>query len=196
LKVEVPPWTGFFDRTSPSARHIPITTLRIIVSNEPLPPWARWMLREPAMQCSAKITFYDSRGHSIYNTMCGRWANSPQPIPIKGVFEGKELAIMDQERLTLTSRINIYPNERELLDIVTREDGTTECVGWNNELYFPILDLSNSKWRFPEESYLVKVSIFSSGQKLEKGFHLENKKITFYLAPATEDEEKLIFAKT
>ena len=57
--------------------------LRVILFNKPLPEWAKWMLRAPALQCRATITFHHLDGRNVFGrAMSGRWASSPQPLPI------------------------------------------------------------------------------------------------------------------
>jgi hypothetical protein len=39
-------------------------------------------------------------------------------------------------RITLGSRVDIYPGENELLDIANRPYNDDNCYGWNSETYF------------------------------------------------------------
>jgi hypothetical protein len=40
------------------------------------------MVRGPALQCRAEITFHHQDGHNVFGrAMDGRWASSPEPVP-------------------------------------------------------------------------------------------------------------------
>ena len=57
--------------------------LRLKLSNKPLPWWARWMLRAPALQCRGTITFHHLDGGDFFGrAMPVRWSASPEPAPI------------------------------------------------------------------------------------------------------------------
>lgn len=106
-----------------------------------------------------------------------RWAGSPQPIPIQAFMQdGTQIQIVDPMRMTLDSRIDVYPGESEgeLLDIAGRFDDDEECYGWNNETYFCATPWRNPDWRLPHGRYLVKVTVRSSGQRCLGVFRLIN----------------------
>lgn len=97
------------------------------------------MIRLPATQCRAEITFYHLDGHSAHGrTMAGRWADTPQPIFVPLMNQSGQVIghIIDMSRLTLDSRIDIQPGESTLLDVAGRFDAEEDCYGWNNEAYF------------------------------------------------------------
>jgi hypothetical protein len=52
------------------------------------------------------------------------------------------LNIIDTMRLSLKSRIDVYPGESEPLDVAARFDDDVQCFGWSNEGYF-----SDPPWR-------------------------------------------------
>jgi hypothetical protein len=164
---------------SPSLRY---RAIRVRVSNKGLPRLFGWIVRAPALQCRGTITFHRFLdGQNLFgNAMTGRWANGPQPnsIPVTNVANGKvEFAILDPERLSGGSAIDIYPGESEPLDIVVRFDNDENCYGWNNETYFlqpPALLGRNPKWKLGHDPFLVKITIGSSGQKCEGVFQLIN----------------------
>lgn len=154
---------------------------RLYLENKQLPIWARWMLRSPAVQCNGTITFHDLRGNDIFGAgMSVRWAASDQPLAIEGITEdNKRFVVFDPTRLTLTSRIDVYPGieERQLLDVAVRLDDETDCYGWNNEAYLQPNEKylwRTPRWRIPPGEYLVKVSISSSGGKCTANFRLIN----------------------
>ena len=173
--------------------------LRVYLENKPLPRWAGWMVRAPALQCRATITFHHlDDGQKVFDrTMSGRWSGSPEPVALPVVGPGgQQFQMLDFSRLTLESRIDVYPGERELLDIVARFDNDDECYGWNNEAYF-----SQPIWRNPARKldkgrYLVKVIITSSGQKCIDYFRISNEvtRTDFRLDPATPIERGRVVA--
>jgi len=144
------------------------------------------MTRAPALQCKATIAFHHLDGQNIFGrSMEGRWAGSPEPTVIEGVGELShpsddrppdpiKLTIIDRMRLTLKSRIDVYPGESEDLDIVARLDEDEHCYGWNNETYLCSTPWRNPRWRLARGRYLVRVTVASSGQKCVGTFRLVN----------------------
>jgi hypothetical protein len=90
-------------------------TVRVWVSNETLPGWARyWMDRASALQCRATITFHHLDGQKVFEkAMEGRWAGSLEPVALPVVGPGGEqFQIVDFARLILVSQMDIYPAKR------------------------------------------------------------------------------------
>jgi hypothetical protein len=118
--------------------------LRVKLFNKPLPGWVWWMVREPAVNCRAAISFQHLDNQDVFGrTMEGRWAKLPVGRPD-------------------TSRIDVYPGDTEVLDVAARFDDHAECYGWNNEAYFP--GPYNPDWKLGHGRYVVEVVIRSSGQ--------------------------------
>src|SRR6266852_146016 len=126
LSIEAPPLDNTYPPTAPARN---MRSLRVNLFNQPLPQWARWMVRAPALQCRATITFHHLDGQNVFGrTMGGRWASSPEPVPIPVMGPGgQQFQMLDFTRLTLESRIDVSPDESELLDIAVRADNDTEC---------------------------------------------------------------------
>jgi hypothetical protein len=184
LKIETPPQDSkFSNHPAIESRY-----LRLLLRNKPLPRWARWMLRSPALQCRATITFHHLDGQNVFGrSMAGRWAGSPQPIPLEAIIDGnRRLQIFDPARLTLDSKIDTYPGEQELLDVAARHDAEPECDGWNNEAYLQPSLWRTPAWKLPAGRYLVKVVVASSGQTCTGVFRLINdvQRMDFRLEPA------------
>jgi hypothetical protein len=193
VSIERPPLEQTY---SPGAPAREARLLRVAVYNEPLPVWAKWMVRAPALQCRATITFHHLDGRNYFGrAMGGRWAGSPEPValPVVGP-EGQQFQILDFTRLSLESRIDIYPGQTEILDIANRPDNDDECYGWNNETYFSNPRWRNPNWRLPSGRYLVRVIISSSGQEFTNYFHLMNNvpRRDFRLEPASRAEIDLV----
>ena len=144
----------------------------------------RWLTRAPALQCRAMISFHHLDGQNVFGrSMEGRWSEGVQPAGFEATGEmvrtdGEKdrirLQIIDPMRLTLKSRIDVYPGESELLDIAVRLDDDQQCYGWNNETYFCSTPWRNPKWQLERGRYLVQVTVVSSGQKCVSVFRLIN----------------------
>jgi hypothetical protein len=148
--------------------------LRLKLSNEPLSPLARWMMRSAALQCRAEITFHHvSDGQDIFgHAMSVRWSNSPQPIASQ-IIDNTGMVryqILDFGRTLAVSRIDVYPGEAQLFDVAARFDDETECYGWNDESYAH--NWRNPQWKLPQGRYLVRAVVTSSGQRCVGIFRL------------------------
>src|SRR5271165_519563 len=169
-----------------------VRSLRVNVSNEHR--W--WTLLAPSVACRAQISFHTPTGHDFFGrSMVGRWANTPQPQPIVVPAGGGQfLQVVDIDKYTRESRLDIYPGEREPLDIAVRFDGDTDCYGWTNESHFAPR-MRNSKWLLPTGIYLVKVTVTVSGTPHVGCFRIHNDgptPDTFRLEEATADERRTI----
>ncbi len=65
-------------------------------------------------------------------------------------------SIVDTSRLSMESRIDVYPGEEEILDVAVRIEGESDCYGWNNEAYPSYWRTKD--WKLPPSRYLVKSS--------------------------------------
>lgn len=149
--------------------------LRLKVENLPLPKWAGWMSRNPALQCGGYITFHHLDGQNVFGrSMIIRWPESPEPIPLIFRIDGKEAHILDPARITLEQRKDVFPGESEIIDVACRYDNDEECYGWNNESYFSDPAWRNPSWKLSRGRYLVSITIASSGQKCMGLFRLIN----------------------
>jgi hypothetical protein len=90
------------------------------------------------------------------------------------VTDEVRMQILDPMRMTLKSRIDVYPGQSEHLDIAVRLDDEDECYGWNNETYSGDNPWRNPQWRLARGRYLIKVTVVSSGQTCEEVFSLIN----------------------
>jgi hypothetical protein len=185
LSKEDPPLEHKYDPASRPATEM--RSLRVNVSNRTLPGFARWMVRAPALQCRAAITFHHLDEQDIFGrTMEGRWPNTPEPAPIviaPSTPEGQHIALIPQTR----GWVDLQPGESEPLDIAMRADNDAECYGWNNEAYFSTPIWRNPNWRLGPGRYLARVIVTSSGRKCIGWFQLENSvgRESFRLEPYT-----------
>jgi len=166
--------------------------VRLELHNRRLPKWMGWMVRSTALQCLGTITFHHLDGQNIFGrSMAARWAGSRQPVGMPAIGpQGELFQIFDILALTSESRIDVYPGEKEALDIAVKMDADTECYGWSNESYFGTL-WRNPRWQLPNGSYLVSVQVFSSGQKCTGVFRLinEGSRSDFRLEPARAEDK-------
>jgi len=193
LSIENPPYDW---AAQPGAPAHEVRSLRVRLTNKELSSWAKWMVRAPALQCRATMTFHHLDGQNVFGRlMNGRWAGSPQPVPLPVVGPGgQQFHLIDYERLTLASRIDVYPGEGELLDIAIRADNDADCYGWNNEAYFSTPQWRNPSWRLSPGRYFVRVVVTSSGQKCIGAFRLVNDvpRTDFRLEPVSERDAKVL----
>jgi hypothetical protein len=180
----------------PTEPGVPVRFLRVMVLNRPLGYLFKWMLRVPALDCHATISFHHLDGKLVFpQPMVGRWAGSPEPAPIQ-IFtaRGDELRMFDPVRLRTGSQIDIFPGRIEALDVAFRAGEEVDCYGWNNEAYFSIPQWRNPKWKLDRGRYLVKVVLRASGQEQISSFHLinEGQRRTFRLLPGSRQENYLL----
>jgi hypothetical protein len=157
----------------------PANNVRFLVLellNKPLPWFARWMSRNAALQCHGTITFHHlNDGQNVFGrAMTTRWSGSPEPIPLQFIIEDKHYFIVDPTRLTLASKIDIYPNESGRVDVAAKFDKEEQCYGWSNENYFSDPVWRNYRWMLPAGRFLIKVNIYSAGERCSGIFRLIN----------------------
>jgi hypothetical protein len=156
----------------------PANSMRVIrlkLVNRPLPKWARWMSRNPALQCHGNITFHYIEGQNVFGrTMIIRWAAAPEPNPLLIQIGNTQGHVFDPVRITHLQRMDIYPGESADLDIAARFDDEPECYGWSNESYFSTPPWRTVSWRLEPNRYLIKVTVLSSGETFSRIFRLIN----------------------
>ena len=137
--------------------------------------WFKWISRNAALQCRGFITFHHLDGQNVFGrAMPVRWSYTPEPIPIVGIIDNKQIYIFDPAKLTLESRVDVYPGESQRLDVGARFNNEDECYGWNNENYISVPQWRNPSWKLSHKRYLIKVTVVSSGDKCTKIFRLIN----------------------
>jgi len=150
-------------------------SLRVKLSNKPLPRWIRWMYRSPALQCHGNISFHHLDGQSVFGrSMILRWTTAPEPNPLEIIIGNQRGVVFDPVRITHLQKMDIYPSENAEIDIAVRLDNDAECYGWSNESYFSSPRWRPANWRLNQGRYIVRVNIFSSGETISKLFRLCN----------------------
>jgi len=127
--------------------------LRVRVANKGLPRAFTWMSRETAVHCRASVSFEFLEGASVFSEgMNGRWAGSPEPVPLMADIGGSKFQIWDPNRMAMASEMSIPAGEHEDLDIAVRCDLDAEACGWNNQSYQPPY-WKNPRWRLEKGHY-------------------------------------------
>ena len=143
--------------------------------NKPLAKGARWMSRNPALQCHGTITFHHLDGQNVFGrSMIVRWSGAPEPNPLRIQIGNIEGFVFDPVRITHIQKMDIYPGKSAEIDIAAKFDNEPECYGWSNESYFSNPPWRTVQWRLSPNRYIVKVTIFSSGETFSKNFRLIN----------------------
>jgi len=149
--------------------------LALRLTNEPLPWYAKWMQRSAALQCRGTMSFHHLDGQKVFAAdMPVRFAESPQPIPMEIHLGGYVGILVDPQRLSADSRVDVYPGEEVRLDVAARFDNDADCYGWSNLSYFSNPAWRNADWKLPAGRYLVKAVVSSSGEKCATLFRLLN----------------------
>ena len=166
--------------------------LAVDLLNKPLPWLFRWMSRSAALQSHGSISFHHLDGQNVFGrSMPIRWSGSPEPVPIHLQIDNTRVLIADPARLSLISRMDVYPGEKQRLDVSAKFDDEKECYGWSNESYFSDPAWRNPDWKIPYGRYLVKVTVISSGEKVSGIYRLINDvaQLDFRLEEATLDDK-------
>ena len=150
-------------------------SLRLKLTNKPLHKWIRWMYRNPALQCHGNISFHHLDGQNFFGrSMILRWAEAPEPNPLEIQIGNERGLVFDPVRITHLQKMDIYPSESADIDIAVRLDNEAECYGWSNESYFSNPRWRPSNWCLNQGRYIVRITIFSSGETTSKLFRLIN----------------------
>lgn len=150
-------------------------SLRVKLFNRPLPGWIRWMYRNPALQCHGDISFHHLDGQNVFGrSMFLRWAAAPEPNPLEIMIGNQRGLVFDPVRITHLQKMDIYPGESADADIAVKLDNEAECYGWSNDSYFSNPPWRPANWRLNQGRYIVRVTIFSSGETISKLFRLSN----------------------
>ena len=185
--IESPP----LDRTHSAGPVSHSRFLRVYVSNQPMPRLFRWLGRSAAYQCTGDVQFHHPDGAAIFSRpMPVRWAGSDEPFSYPALPGGEIAQVFDLAKYNAAFRRDCFPGVAELTDIAARFDDDEDCFGWSNESYLPGKGWRNPEFRLPKGTYLVKITIHSSGDKICGVFELENSvaRAHFRLLTASEEE--------
>jgi len=148
------------------------TWLRVYIHNKNVPHWLAWVYDgETAIACRARITFHHLDGYRVFgDDMIGRWAGTPEPALIRvGQTETGQPLV----RLSYVPQIiDIQPGTSELLDVVYRAKGDSECWGWNNNSY--LYARKNPEWKLDKGRYIAKLTVKTGGREFTDAFLIVN----------------------
>lgn len=120
---------------------------RLKIENKLFPWFFKWVPRQTAESCRAKIEFYDSYGNPLFS-FNGRWASTPEIPQLDHDFVLK---------LVSPDPVTIPVGGYEYLDLFVVKDGENCGYGWNNEAYFH--NWKNPAYKLSAGSYKAKVTI-------------------------------------
>jgi hypothetical protein len=185
-----------FDASYPSAPARDARFLRVQLWNRAMPKFLKWLNREAALHCSGDIQFHHIEdGAPIFTRSRPiRWAGSEEPLSFQVLQDGRVVQLFDPGKYSAASRRNCFPGDKETIDVVARFDDDEECFGWSNENYLPGKGWRNDDWKLPGGRFLVKVTVYSSGEKIVGVFKLENsvgRKDFRLMEASVEDVRKL-----
>lgn len=146
--------------------------LLLEVKNKNLPILFRWMSRNPALQCHGEINFYNIDGQKIFDkSMPIKWCDKRPATGLSINIDGEILSVIDHNQNYISE--NIYPGESIKMDVAAKFDSDELCYGWtwDNE--------NNKGWRNKDyellrKNYIVKVTLFTAGDKIVKCFRVLN----------------------
>ena len=121
---------------------------RVEVENKKFPKILSWIPRQTAENCRAKVEFYKKDETSPIFAFAGRWASTPE---IPHIPQDAIVKLLHPDPVTLPV------GEKEILDIIAKEENDNEAYGWNNESYFH--NWRNIEYKLDEGEYIVKVTI-------------------------------------
>lgn len=120
----------------------------IDVTNKP----SRFVLRDIAHDTQAQVQFFDRTGnHEVIGGIIGKWANKPNPTTGGQADDTKNFE---------ASRIDIGPGVIEMLDIVMKPKGQSECYA--HGVWSWVDGETSIKFRIDQGEYLIRVTVKSS----------------------------------
>ncbi len=166
--------------------------LRVLLCNDPMPSFLKWLDRNPAMQCYGDIQFYhlEDGAYIFSRPMPIRWGASDEPLTFQILPDNKTALIFDYAKFNSSFHRNCFPGIKEPIDVAARFDDDEECFGWTSENYLPDKTWRNPEWKLPKGRYLARVAVHSSGETVSAIFQIENTvaRKHFHLSHATQDD--------
>ena len=165
-KVGIP---GTIDEADLLKRH-PTTFLKVQIHNKNVPRWLAWVYDgEPALSCSAWITFHRLDGHKVFDReMVARWSETPEPIVELTKTEEAGVARLVGVQISVDIPAGEYAN----VDDVAKLKGDDEYYGWSNQSY--LHNWRHPSWRFENDCYLAKIRVKSGGREFSDVFMIFN----------------------
>ncbi len=156
------PWDGYLGNSL-------VRTVRITAENVSPPVVVRWFVRrQPAFAAYALIDFFRLDGTTAgAGSMNARWVGSPQPPQLA------QNNVIYPDALEILRYRDVHINRVEPIDIATKFGDEMDCFGFTNTSYRHH-DFKDPGWHLPQESYRIRVSIYSGSDEKSKTFILRN----------------------
>jgi len=167
--------------------------VRVKLQNRGMPRLLKWLGRDAAMHCHGDIQFHHFDGAPVFSRpMPMRWAGSDEPLSHQVMPNGQVKQLFDAAKYNAISYRDCFPGTTETIDVAARFDQDDECYGWCNENYLPGKGWRNLEWKLPKGRYLVRVTVYSAGDKVSAVFKLENSvaRQHFRLMRASKEDAK------
>jgi len=164
------------DKAGSSREGVPFreaTFAYLEVYHKPLPAWAAWLQREPAISCYCDIMFYGCRDLDPLwakspegpGPMPVRWTRAPEPKTRADSAAAPEPSLFDPNDFAARPRMDISPGDAERIDTVAyicRDDGVDEeyfhC--WNNENYCIVIgEMSGADFLMVNTTWWLPLSV-------------------------------------
>lgn len=187
FEIETPPLDITYNGTEPAKN---ARFLRVVLWNDPF----QLLVRETAMHCQGEIQFYHIEdGVPLFmKNMRLRWAGSEEPFSPQMRPDGTIENIFDITKYNSSFFRDCFSGSKETIDVVARFDDDEECYVWTSD--YAIKGWKNKERMIPKGRYLVKIIVFSAGEKISALFQLENSitRKDFRLTPANFQDMKKI----
>lgn len=136
---------------------------RVAVKNKLMPSIFKWIPRQTAENCRARIEFIGLKNNKSLFSMNGRWSSTPE-IPF---YPGD----MIRYKVLYPDPVTISASEEEFLDIIVMHEKDSVAYGWDNEAY--LYNWRNPRTKLEEGKYKVKIKVnTSNGGSFSKEFSL------------------------
>src|SRR5439155_23103049 len=113
----------------------------------------------PAWGCKATLSILSADGTSILiPPIAARWTSTPEPLT--RFLHGDQLVpVVDFEKVLAGRRIDIFSHEDQLMPIVIKHEGHSECYVFTNESYYhPPLN-ANPDWQLGLGKHRLRVTV-------------------------------------
>jgi len=128
--------------------------------------------RSSALDCQIEITFKDTDGKCIAETIVGKWDRGPEPM-----IDFSNLRFPQPSFLHFSEYANIRPNRSERFPLFIKVEGDQECYGFGAANY---IEAYHDCFRMPSrrislDVFLAEISILGGGTRRTQTFLVDNK---------------------
>ncbi|HEY8139893.1 MAG TPA: hypothetical protein VIE86_02290 [Nitrososphaera sp.] len=128
--------------------------------------------RSSALDCQIEITFKDTDGKSIAETIVGKWDRGPEPM-----MDFSNLRFPQPSFVHFSEYANIRPNRSEKFSLFIKVDGDQECYGFGAANY---IEAYHDCFRMPSrrishDVFLAEINIIGGRVRRTQTFLVDNK---------------------